>query len=110
MQFPGPLVRDVEIYDIAWAPHMGRRYHLIAVACKDKKVRVCKISLKGDKPTVQMSELEHPNGAVWRISWNMTGTMLASSGDDGCVRLWKAGPGGKWEQGMLLAPPAMNAK
>ena len=26
---------------------------------------------------------------VWRLSWNVTGTILASSGDDGCVRLWK---------------------
>ena len=26
---------------------------------------------------------------VWRLSWNVTGTVLCSSGDDGCVRLWK---------------------
>ena len=29
------------------------------------------------------------NSQVWRVAWNATGTVLASSGDDGCVRLWK---------------------
>lgn len=27
---------------------------------------------------------------VWRVCWNITGTILASSGDDGCVRMFKS--------------------
>jgi nucleoporin SEH1 len=26
---------------------------------------------------------------VWSVEWNITGTILASSGDDGLVRFWK---------------------
>ena len=29
------------------------------------------------------------NLQVWRLSWNVFGTVLASSGDDGKVKLWK---------------------
>lgn len=32
---------------------------------------------------------DHQGAQVWRVAWNVTGTILASSGDDGCVRLWK---------------------
>lgn len=36
-----------------------------------------------------VAQFDNHNSQVWRVSWNITGTVLASSGDDGCVRLWK---------------------
>lgn len=36
-----------------------------------------------------MAQFDNHNSQVWRVSWNITSTLLASSGDDGCVRLWK---------------------
>ncbi|ORZ38984.1 WD40-repeat-containing domain protein [Catenaria anguillulae PL171] len=32
---------------------------------------------------------DHDN-QVWRVQWNITGTVLSSAGDDGAVRLWRA--------------------
>lgn len=36
-----------------------------------------------------VAQFDNHNSQVWRVSWNITSTLLASSGDDGCVRLWK---------------------
>lgn len=37
-----------------------------------------------------MSKFSDHNCTVWRVSWNITGTILSSSGDDGHVRMWKS--------------------
>lgn len=31
----------------------------------------------------------HDSGEVWRVSWNVTGTILASAGSDGNIKFWK---------------------
>ncbi|KAG5368114.1 Nucleoporin SEH1 [Yarrowia sp. C11] len=82
------------IRDISWAPSIGRGYQLIATACKDGLVRIFKIEeplTEGGQLQVSLiNQFDDHKGDVWRVSWNLTGTILSSAGDDGRVRLWKS--------------------
>eukprot|EP01112_Ceratiomyxa_fruticulosa_P009110 TRINITY_DN2377_c0_g2_i1.p1 TRINITY_DN2377_c0_g2~~TRINITY_DN2377_c0_g2_i1.p1 ORF type:complete len:348 (+),score=65.44 TRINITY_DN2377_c0_g2_i1:151-1194(+) len=91
------------VHDVCWAPNMGRTYHLIAAAIRDT-VRIWKV-----KPSPEKSQPEKPHleveevmcrhdhkSEVWRVGFNITGTILASSGDDQNVRLWKTTMGDRW--------------
>ncbi|XP_067651579.1 nucleoporin SEH1-like [Haliotis asinina] len=95
------------VHDVAFAPNLGRSYHLLAITAKDLKI----ISLKPLRKDVslgaqasltkfemrQVASFGDHESQVWRVSWNVTGTILASSGDDGCVRLWKANYLDSWK-------------
>jgi len=88
-----------EVHDVAWAPNLGRTYHLIASASKDKTVRIWRIpttKLSGESGPQQVAVLDEHRDAVWRAEWNITGTILATSGDDGYVFLWKANFKNEW--------------
>ncbi|KAJ3022921.1 UNVERIFIED_CONTAM: epoxide hydrolase, soluble (sEH) [Siphonaria sp. JEL0065] len=104
------------ITDVSWAPNMGRSYQLIATASKDGHVRIFKLKwedlsvgdgelqpersvgvLKGKWKVDLLASFPDHNGIVWRVDWNLLGTVLSSSGEDGKVRVWKAGFGdGEW--------------
>ncbi|KAI9139772.1 WD40-repeat-containing domain protein [Paraphysoderma sedebokerense] len=105
------------VHDVSWAPNVGKTYQLIATASKDKHVRIYKItedfhsntasgpgsatvqrdgSSKRYKVDLIGSYPDH-DAEVWRVEWNITGTVLSSSGDDGKVRLWKANYDDEWK-------------
>lgn len=44
-----------------------------------------------------VAQFEEHLSQVWRVSWNITGTILASSGDDGTVRMWKSNYLDNWK-------------
>ncbi|KAN0035671.1 hypothetical protein ACTA71_004955 [Dictyostelium dimigraforme] len=92
------------IHDVCWAPNMGRSYHLIATASKDHKVRIWKLS--SDRSKMELKEImrkDDHKSEVWRVEWNITGTILASSGDDGNVCLWKCNMNGEWKLFSLIS-------
>lgn len=93
------------VHDVAFAPNLGRSYHLLAIASKDLKIisltpygRDAASTTQGSKFKMQqVADFSEHESQVWRLSWNVTGTILCSSGDDGCVRLWKANYLGSWK-------------
>ncbi len=70
---------------VAWSPNLGRSYELLATASQDRTVRIWKLT--GDVAE-QVACFRDHKSEVWHVEFNVTGTVLASSGDDGVVRLW----------------------
>ena len=61
---------------------------------------LCRLSLKHFVVRFdirQAGQFDDHGTSVWRVCWNITGTILASSGDDGCVKLWKANYLDNWK-------------
>ncbi|RLV83354.1 Nucleoporin SEH1 [Meyerozyma sp. JA9] len=87
------------IRSVSWAPSMGRNFHLIATACKDGYVRIFKAieAVNGDLKIDTIAKLRDHQSEVWRVTWNVTGTILSSAGDDGKVRLWKSNYLNEWK-------------
>lgn len=106
------------IRDVAWAPSMGRGYQLIATASKDGYVRIFKVVATDSFPQISdvddddhmsgrvgssplrvelVSQFDDHAGEVWSVSWNLTGTILSSAGDDGKLRFWKQSYSGEFQ-------------
>ncbi|PNX81832.1 nucleoporin seh1-like protein [Trifolium pratense] len=41
---------------------------------------------------------------VWQMEWDMSGMTLATTGDDGMVRLWQSNLNGVWHQQAAFEP------
>jgi nucleoporin SEH1 len=76
---------EAAVNAVAWAPNLGRSYELLATASQDRTVRVWKMS---GEVVEQVACFRDHKAEVFHVEFNVTGTVMASSGDDGVVRLW----------------------
>ncbi|XP_017781223.1 PREDICTED: nucleoporin seh1 isoform X1 [Nicrophorus vespilloides] len=98
------------VHDISFAPNLGRSYHILAVATKD--VKIINLTPIKDNSSIQsgltkldvqtVAQFTDHTCTVWRASWNVTGTVLATSGDDGCVRMFKMNYINSWKPVTVL--------
>ena len=97
-----------DVHDVSWAPNPGRSYHLIASAGRDGTVRIYTLrwddkgggeaSGSGGWVAGCAGVLSGHRAAVRRVCWNTSGSLLASTGDDGVTRVWKADYNLNWRQ------------
>eukprot|EP00731_Ephydatia_muelleri_P001706 Em0001g1706a len=83
------------VRDVAWAPSVGLPLSRIASCSQDGKVIVwTKDESSGQNWTPKV--LKTFAEVVWRASWSVTGDILAVSGGDNKVTLWKEQKDGEW--------------
>lgn len=84
------------VHDIAFAPNPGRSFHTLAIAAKDLRIIILKPKPANSDDSCGGFELQQAGqfselgSDVWRVSWNLTGTVLTASGDNGLVKIYKA--------------------
>ena len=84
------------VRDVAWAPSILPNVNVVASCSEDRTVLIWTQNGRGAewKPTL-LNTFDAP---VWRVSWSVTGHMLAVSSGDSDVTIWKAGLDGVWKQ------------
>ncbi len=85
------------IRDVAWSPSLVPNTNIIASCSEDRTVIIW--TQKGGLGKEWVGRVIHTfDDPVWKLSWNMTGSILAVSSGDSTVTLWKRDMGGDWIQ------------
>lgn len=82
------------VRDVAWAPSIGLPKSIIASCSQDCSVIIW--TNDGTNNTWTSTILYQFKDVVWHVSWSVTGNILAVSGGDNKVTLWKESLAGTW--------------
>ncbi|TIB61138.1 hypothetical protein E3P78_02865 [Wallemia ichthyophaga] len=76
------------VRDVAWSPNVGLSKQYLASASQDRSVFIHTQDTPRSPWT--STKLNHDfKDTVWRLSWSLSGNVLAASAGDGQVTLWK---------------------
>ncbi|KAK5082641.1 GTPase-activating protein S13 [Lithohypha guttulata] len=78
------------VRDVAWSPTLLSKTY-IASASQDKTVKIWTSTNPTDINSWQLATTlkDFGDAVLWRVSWSLSGNVLAVSGSDGKVTLWK---------------------
>lgn len=81
------------VRDVAWAPSIGLPRSTIASCSQDRRVIIWS---SDDNINWTPTILHTFDDVVWNVSWSQTGNILAVSGGDNKVSLWRENNEGQW--------------
>ncbi|SCU92094.1 LADA_0F14290g1_1 [Lachancea dasiensis] len=84
------------VRDVAWSPSVLLRSYLASVSQDRTCIIWTQENSQGPWKKQLLKEEKFPD-VLWRASWSLSGNILALSGGDNKVTLWKENLEGKWE-------------
>jgi len=86
--------------DCAWSPNLCRDVDWLAVCGDSPSVEICSYAVGDTAQLMRVHVIDCGIWPVWRIAWNLTGTLLAVAPESGQVQLWRlVGPSASdWEK------------
>lgn len=88
---------DDWVRDVAFAPSIGLPRTRLASCGQDKRVKIWVQSKPGEEWVERELQEDGFPDVVWRLSWSLSGAVLAVSGGDNKVGLWRETVKGAWE-------------
>jgi len=85
------------VRDVAWAPNIGLPKPYLASCSQDKTVLIWTKETPSSKWVKKSLRQEKFPDVVWRVSWSLSGNILAVSSGDNKVTLWKENLSGDWD-------------
>lgn len=83
------------VRDVAWSPVIMQDVHTIASCGQDKKVIIWRCS-NVDQRKWNAIPIEEFDDALWHVSWSLCGRILAVSGGDNKISLWRENLQNQW--------------